>query len=325
MIVLSLFDGISCGQIALRRAGILDYTYFASEVKGCAIKLTKHHFPDTIHIGDVTKVRYKDGVLYSEFGQWETPIDMVIGGSPCQDFSPARWTAFESLGLEGDKSRLFYEYLRILNEINPRYFFLENVHMMDESEQALNEFMGVAGIHMNSSLVSFQNRPRIYWTNIPNVTPPIDREISFQVYKSSDYDYCKKFKVKRTPYREGMWNNGTGKNALRLGCYNVTHRDKVMTITRKQDRNPNSGLVEFEDFCRYLTREEIERAQTLPAGYTDILTYGQMQDVCGDCWTVDIVAHCFKNLGQEPIIANRKMVRDSAASGQISIFEYFDE
>lgn len=325
MIVLSLFDGISCGRIALGRVGIELDSYFASEVKQCAIKLTKHHYPDTIHIGDVNKIRYKNGILYTEKGQWETQIDFLIGGSPCQDFSPAKWMNFESKGLEGEKSKLFYQYLRILKEVNPKYFFLENVKMKDDSEEALNEFLGVKGIYINSNLVSFQNRPRLYWTNIPNVTVPQDKGISFQVYKSSDHDYCKKFKLKRTPYREKMWNNGQGKNDMRLGCLNITHSDKIHTLTRKQDRNPNSGLIEFEDFCRYLTREEIEKAQTLPAGYTDILSWGQMQDVCGDCWTVDVVAHVFKNLGKEPIVVNRKLKEESAASGQMNIFDCIDE
>jgi hypothetical protein len=325
MIVLSLFDGISCGQLAFQRANIPIEKYFASEVKPIAIKVTKHHFPDTIHIGDVTKVRYKNGVLYSEFGQWEVNIDMIIGGSPCQDFSPVKWMNWDSKGLEGDKSKLFYEYLRILLEVQPKYFFLENVKMKDDAEESLNEFLGIKGIHINSNLVSFQHRPRIYWTNIPNVTAPEDRHISFQVYRSSDHDYCKKFKLKRTPYREKMWNGGKGKNHMRLGCYNITHSDKIQTLTCKQDRNPNSGLVEFEDFCRYLTREEIEKAQTLPSGYTDILSYPQMQNVCGDCWTVDIVAHCFKNLGQEPIVVNPMLIEESKKTGQMSIFECIDD
>jgi site-specific DNA-cytosine methylase len=319
MIVLSLFDGISCGQIALERARIPYLKYFASEIKKAAINLTKHHYPNTIHIGDVTKVRYENGILYSEHGEWETHIDMVIGGSPCQDFSSFKWINHKSKGLEGDKSKLFYEYLRILKEIEPRYFFLENVRMVGESEEQLNDFLGVKGIHINSNLVSFQNRPRVYWTNIPNVTQPTDREIDFQVYKSSDYEYCKKYKLPRTPYREKMWNNGNGKNSnLKLGCANLTHAHKVHTITRKQDRNPNSGLIEFEDFCRYLTREEIEKAQTLPSGYTAPLSQRKMEDVCGDCWTVDVVAHIFKNLGQEPLIVNRMMRTDK---GQMSIFD----
>jgi site-specific DNA-cytosine methylase len=322
MIVLSLFDGISCGQIALERAGIPYDRYFASEIKPHAIKLTKFHYPNTVHIGDVTKVRYENGVLYSELGEWETQIDMIIGGSPCQDFSALKWINHESKGLEGDKSKLFYEYLRILKEVNPKYFLLENVRMLEPSENALNDFMGVKGIHINSNLVSYQNRPRIYWTNIPKVTLPPDRHINFQVYKSSDPDYCRRYKLKRTPYREKMWNNGNGKNSLRLGCQNITNSKKVQCVTRKQDRNPNSGLVEFEDFCRYLTREEIERAQTLPSGYTLPLTNIQMQDVCGDCWTVDVVAWIFKNLGQEPIVVNRYL---KSEEGQMSIFDIYEE
>jgi DNA-cytosine methyltransferase len=293
--VLSLFDGISCGQIAFERAGIKVDKYFASEIKPNALKVTKLHYPNTIHIGDVTKVRYSNGVLYSETGEWEIKIDMVIGGSPCQDFSPLKWINWESKGLEGEKSKLFYEYLRILKEVNPKYFLLENVKMKKESEKDLNDFLGVKGLHINSNLVSFQNRPRIYWTNIPGVTMPEDKKISFQVYKSSDMEYCKQFKVNRTPSRERMWNNGEGRNDTK-SCANITRSEKVYCITRKQDRAPNSGLIEFEDFCRYLTREEIERAQTLPSGYTNMLTYNQMQDVCGDGWTVDIVAGIFKCL-----------------------------
>jgi site-specific DNA-cytosine methylase len=296
MNVLSLFDGASCGQIAFERAGIKVDKYFASEVKPTAIKLTKHHWPNTIHIGDVTKVKYENGVLKTEEGEFETDIDIIIGGSPCQDFSPLKWINWEGgKGLDGNKSKLFYEYLRVLKEVNPKYFFLENVKMKKESEQSLNEFLGVEGLHINSNLVSFQNRPRIYWTNIPNVTVPEDRKVSFQVYKNTDEDYCRQFKVKRTPSRERMWNNGNGRNT-QSACANVTRLDKVYCITRKQDRCPNSGLVEFEDFCRYLTREEIERAQTMPAGYTNILSYSQMQDICGDGWTVDVIAHIFKSL-----------------------------
>jgi site-specific DNA-cytosine methylase len=322
MIVLSLFDGISCGRIALERAKIPVDRYFASEIKKCAIKLTKFHYPDTVHLGDVTKIRYENGVLFTEMGEFETHIDMVIGGSPCQDFSMVKWINHESLGLEGEKSKLFYQFLRILKEINPRYFLLENVRMLEESENQLNDFLGVKGIHINSSLVSYQNRPRIYWTNIPNVKQPQDKGINFQVYRSSDPDYCRRYKLNPTPYRLKMWNGGKGRNKIRLGCQNVTKAEKVNCITRKQDRSPNSGLVEFEDFCRYLTREEIEKAQTLPSGYTLPLTERQMQDVCGDCWTVDVVAHIFRNLGQEPIVVNRLLKTET---GQMSIFDIYEE
>ena len=297
MNVLSLFDGISCGQVALNRAGIKIDNYYASEIKKHAIRVTQKHFPNTIQIGDVTKVKYKDGILYTENGEFEVgKINLLIGGSPCQNFSTARACMYEIDGLKGDKSKLFYEYLRILKEVNPDYFLLENVKMKKESCEELNSYLGVKGIPINSELVSFQKRPRIYWSNIPNITIPEDKHINFQDYKDTDYDYCNQFKVKRTPSREKMWNNGQGRNSTLKSCANVTNSNKVYCLTRKQDRCPNSGLIEFDDFCRYLTRREIELAQTLPIGYTDGLSYNQMQDVCGDGWTIDIIAHIFSFL-----------------------------
>ena len=297
MNVLSLFDGISCGQVALDRAGIKIDNYYASEIKKHAIRVTQKHFPNTIQIGDVTKVKYKDGILYTENGEFKVgKINLLIGGSPCQNFSMARACMYEIDGLKGDKSKLFYEYLRILKEVNPDYFLLENVKMKKESYEELNSYLGVKGISINSELVSFQKRPRVYWSNIPNITIPEDKHINFQDYKDTDHDYCNQFKVKRTPSREKMWNNGQGRNSTLKSCANVTNSNKVYCLTRKQDRCPNSGLIEFDDFCRYLTRREIELAQTLPIGYTDGLSYNQMQDVCGDGWTVDIIAHIFSFL-----------------------------
>ncbi len=285
MNVLSLFDGMSCGQIALNRVGIKYKKYYASEIKPIAIKVTQHNYPNTIQLGDVRNINGK------ELGK----IDLLMGGSPCQDFSIARaihkGELGERKGLKGNKSSLFYEYLRILEEAKPRYFLLENVRMDKESEKRLNGYLGVEGIHINSNLVSFQNRHRIYWTNIPGVTMPEDRNINFQDYKDTNYDYCKEFKVKRTPSREIMWGNGiNGK------CPNVTNSKKVNCLTRKQDRWSNSGLIEFEDFCRYLTRRELELAQTVPIGYTDIASNRQAEDLLGDGWTVDVIAHILKNI-----------------------------
>lgn len=162
--------------------------------------------------------------------------------------------------------------------------------MNKEEEKAISNCLGVSGIHINSSLVSFQNRPRIYWTNIPGVTPPKDKHISFQDYKETEDEVCKKYIVPKTSSRIKMWNNGEGKNN-KFTSENVTYKDKINTVTRKQDRTPNSGLVEYKDWCRFLTRHELEQAQTLPIDYTKILTYNQMQDVVGDGWTVDVIAH----------------------------------
>lgn len=302
--VLSLFDGGSGGQLAFKDLGIefdgVKYKYFASEIKGHAIKLTKHHFPNTIHIGDVTKVSYKDGILYTENEKYEVGhIDLLIGGSPCQDFSILNTCSLSSgktkFGLEGDKSKLFYEYLRLKGEINPTHFFLENVKMKKDSEQQLNEYLKTTGVHACSSLVSFQTRGRIYWSDV-KLTAPDPQNINFQDYKDTDYDYCKEFKVKRTPSREKMWNNG---EKAKFSCKNVTNAKTVIAVTRKQDRAPNSGLVEFEDFCRYLTRRELELAQTMPIGYTDILSYNQAQDIIGDGWTIKMISHFFKQIIEE--------------------------
>lgn len=296
MNVLSLFDGISCGMVALERAGVKVSNYYASEIKKSAIKCSSFNYPDIIHIGDVTKVSYSNGVLYTENGEYKTgEIDLIIGGSPCQDFSPAKWITWQANGLSGDKSKLFYEYLRILREVKPKYFLLENVKMKKQAEKELTEFLGVDGLHINSNLVSYQNRPRIYWTNIPGATVPKDKNINFQDFKETDEALLEYTAVNRTPSREKMWNNGNGKNTVGQ-CANITNSNKIFCITRKQDRAPNSGLIEYKDFCRYLSRKEIELGQTLPIGYTDILTYSQMQDVCGDGWTVDVIAHLFKGL-----------------------------
>lgn len=286
MNVLSLFDGMSCGQLALTRAGIHYDNYFASEIKNAAIKVTKNNFPNTIHIGDVTKLDLSS----------LPKIDFLIGGSPCQDFSILK---AQGKGLEGNKSKLFYEYLRVLKEIKPKYFLLENVRMKKDSEQQLNEYLGVNGLHINSELVSYQKRPRIYWTNIPNASVPEDRNINFQDYKETDYNTCKQYKLSKVPSHFKMWNEGKGRNSELKVCANVTNMNKVFCLTRKQDRSPNSGLIEFEEFCRFLTRQELEQAQTVPVGYTDCVSYNQAQDLLGDGWTIDVIHHLFKGLRRE--------------------------
>ena len=300
MTVLSLFDGISCGRIALERVGIKDINYYASEVKKCAIRCSHDNYPDIIHIGDVKKISYDNGVLYTEHGLFNIgTIDLLIGGSPCQDFSTAaaRWHKEQNglYGLNGNKSSLFYEFLRLKEEIKPKYFLLENVVMKKESEWDLSMYLGCRPIKINSNLLSFQNRNRLYWTNIPNVTRPTDKNINFQDYKDNNIIRCEESKVNRTPSRERMWNNGKGAETYR-NCYNITHSIKIGCLTRNQDRCPNSGLIKYKDFCRYLTRRELELAQTLPPGYCDCLSYKQVQDVTGDGWTVDVIAHLFKGL-----------------------------
>lgn len=305
MNVLSLFDGISCGRIALERAGIKVDNYYASEIKKSAIKCAMKNYPNIVQIGDVTKISYKNGILHTENENYKIKIDMIIGGSPCQDFSNAQiLSGNQCLGLKGNKSKLFYEYLRLLQEIKPKYFLLENVRMKDKSKKELDNYLGVQGITINSNLVSYQNRNRCYWTNIPNVTIPNDKKINFQDYKDTDWNYCKQYKLPYTKSRIRMWNNGGGSNGPmskenKGSCINITYSTKIGCLTRKQDRCPNSGLIEYDGFGRFLTQHELEQAQTVPIGYTDCLSYNQQCDVFGDGWTVDVIAHIFSFLPKE--------------------------
>lgn len=306
MRVLSLFDGISCGKIALARAGLRVDAYYASEIKPIALKVSEFHHPDIIRLGDVTKIHFKDGILYTEKGNFDVgKIDLLLGGSPCQDFSCAasrhHKTARGCYGLEGDKSRLFYEYLRIKEEVGAKYFLLENVKMKKSSEEELSNYLEVEPICINSSRVSFQSRNRLYWTNIPNVKQPKDMHINFQDYIDDDLTRLQEAKVNKTPSRIRMWNNGEGHTVVGT-CNNVTHASKVGCLTRFQDAWPNSGLIEYEDFCRTLTRRELEFAQTIPIGYCDLLSYRQTCDVLGDAWTVDVIAHILRGLRK-----NKKM------------------
>lgn len=166
MNVLSLFDGISCGQIALRRAGVRIDKYYASEIDKYAIQVTQHNFPKTIQLGDVTKI---------DFTQFIGKIDLLIGGSPCQDLSVAK---NNRKGLEGSRSGLFYKYVEALKIIKPKYFLLENVaSMRKEDRETITNILGVEPIMINSALLSAQQRKRLYWTNIPNITQPEDKRI----------------------------------------------------------------------------------------------------------------------------------------------------
>ena len=152
MRVLSLFDGISCGKVALDRAGIQYKEYYASEIDKYAIKVSCKNHPDIIRLGDVRKI---DGTQLPK-------IDLLIGGSPCQSFSRSG----DNSGFNG-KSGLFYEYLRLLNEVKPKYFLLENVVMKKEWENTISELLGVPPVMIDSALFSAQKRQRLYWTNIP--------------------------------------------------------------------------------------------------------------------------------------------------------------
>lgn len=185
---------MSCGQIALNQLGFKVEKYFAAEIKQHAIKCTQSNFPDTIQIGDVRKVSYKDGILTTANGSFEVgKIDLLIGGSPCQDLSILMRNRG---GLEGKKSSLFNEWLRIKEETNPRNFMLENVASMSvENKNKIDELLGVTGIFINSSLFSAQLRKRYYWTNL-NVDLEIeDKGVELQSILESGYTDRKKASV----------------------------------------------------------------------------------------------------------------------------------
>lgn len=282
MKVLSLFDGMSCGRIALERARININEYHSCEIKASAIKVSNKNYPDIIRHGDILGYVPK------------FRPDLLLSGSPCQDFSIARVSmGLKTIdGLNGEKSRLFYNALQIKQETNPKWFLFENVKMKKESKEQLDEYLGVQGVLINSSFFSFQNRERYYWTNIP-IAEIIDKKISFQDFINiGNLDECK---TNKTPSRERMWNGWNGRTNAG-SCNNITKSTKIGCLTRKQDRCPNSGLIEYKDFCRYLSRREMEQAQTVPLGYTDSVSYNQACDLLGDGWTVDVIAHIFKGL-----------------------------
>ena len=297
MNVLSLFDGMSCGQIALNRANIQYNNYFASEIDKNAIKVTQHHYPDTVQLGDVTKIEFI-----------ATKIDLLIGGSPCQGFS----FAGKQLNFDDPRSKLFFEFVRLKNELQPKYFLLENVVMKKEYEDVITQYLGVEPIKINSSLVSAQNRVRLYWTNIPNVKEPEDRNISLSDILEDDSiinpgairgrrlnkatiigrrlnpDGKRKDYDKDIPITQCLEVRATNTN--KSNCLTTVDKDNVLT-TMPIGRHPNA----FKDKLpfRYYTLKEYERLQTIPENYTSVVSTSQAKKMIGNGWTVDVIAHIF--------------------------------
>jgi hypothetical protein len=287
--VLSIFDGISCGQIALQRAGIEVKNYFASEVDKHAIKVTQHNWPNTVQLGDATKWR--------EWGiDWES-IDLLTAGFPCQAWS----LAGKQKGTNDPRGALaitLSELFSFLKEKSPNLKFLfENVKMKKDHLTYLNNLFGIEPIEIDSALVSPQNRKRLYWSNIEGIVQPIDKKIFFHSIKENGNE-LRKYKLNKTPSRIRMWASGRGTHS-QGSCANITNALKCYCLTSKQDRCPNSGLIEFEDFCRYMSQTELEIAQTLPVGYTKLLSYPKACDNIGNGWTVDVISHIFSFLLEE--------------------------
>jgi len=287
MNVLSLFDGISCGQVAIKRLGLKVNNYYASEVNMDSIKTTLKNFPDTIQLGDVRNVR--TSVL--------PKIDLMIGGSPCQDLS---FTNPNGEGLKGDRSGLFYEYVKILNETNPKWFLFENVPMKQEWKDIISNNLGVESIEINSSLVSAQNRRRLYWTNIPNIKQPEDKMIFIKDiiyddnYKVFSDERIEKTKIVTKNYLK--WDL-SGKQYWSQQDRGYYKNGKLPTIPH---RNPTNKLniVLGEGKYRRLHPIEAERAMTLPDNYTNNLGFTDSKRISliGDSWVVDVIVHILSHM-----------------------------
>ena len=301
MNVLSLFDGMSCGRIALERAGVPITNYFASEVDKYAIAVSKENYPDTKHIGDVQQVSAAD----------LPPIDLLIGGSPCQGFS----FAGRQLNFDDERSKLFFEFVRLLKELKPKYFLLENVRMKKEYQDIISECLGVEPIKINSSLVSAHNRVRLYWTNIPNVTQPDDKGIVLKdIIESGHVDRDKSHCIDANYFKGGNLKSYFEKHRRQL----VFSRDKENhpKIVQKPHGYNKGGLKEnkspsmttsswqhnnhltLDDGLTYrkLTPIECERLQTVPEGYTEGVSNTQRYKMLGNGWTVDVISHILKNI-----------------------------
>jgi len=320
MNVLSLFDGMSCGRIAMERAGININKYYASELDKYAIQVSRANYPDIIQLGDVTKWREWD-IDWSSIG-------VLIGGSPCQGFS----FAGKQLAFDDPRSALFFEYLNILNHIrkhNPDVkFLLENVKMKKEYLDAISQLLGVEPVFINSSLISAQNRQRYYWANWM-IKQPDDKKIHLQ--DSLQYDLTEKekaFCIDANYWKKGNLKsyfdksrrqiifpasivgrriNERGvrddynKNVPITQCLQVKHSNyKTGCLTTVQKDNvlstlpPDRYVDVYNDkniHYRHLTPIECERLQTVPDNYTNHVSNSQRYKMLGNGWTVDVIAH----------------------------------
>jgi DNA (cytosine-5)-methyltransferase 3A len=289
MDVLSLCDGISCGQVALGKVNINISKYYAAEINQDAISVAKTNFPDMIHIGDMTKV---SGYDYKD-------IDLLIAGTPCQDLSHAKT---DGKGLDGDKSGLFYHFVRILKECNPKYFFLENVKMKKEWEDIITSLLGVKPIKINSNLVSAQNRERLYWTNIPNITSPNNMGILIKdIIFDDNYKIFTDERIDNTRIKtKNYWKwDLSGKKYWSQQDRAYFKDGKMCTVPKA---NPSNKLNIWlgENKYRRCHPIEAERLQTLPDNYTScIKSHGKRIGLCGDGWTVDVIAHIFKGISSQ--------------------------
>lgn len=296
MNVLSLFDGISCGMLAFERAGIPIEKYYASEIDRYAIKISNKNYPEIIQLGDIKNIS-------SEVLDLIMPIDIIIGGSPCQDLSKYKYDRGEVTGLNGEKSGLFYEYIRILNYVKPKYFLLENVASMENKwKDLMSEIIGVKPIMINSALVCAAERKRLYWTNIPNVEQPKDKGIVLKDIIVDAKNVPDKYWYTKYPITV---HDGDVKVKATIHLNGHRHSKEVYGLNHKCNTllcdGKGGNLVKkiYQDNrVRKLLPLEYERLQTLPDYYTDCVSDSRRYTAIGNGWTVDVIAHILKFLNK---------------------------
>lgn len=285
MKVLSLFDGISCGMVALERAGIKVDKYYAYEIEPNAIKISKSNYPIIEHHGDVT---------VEDFTKYRG-IDLLIGGSPCQSLSIVQSKTRQNLD---GKSKLFYEYVRAFEESKPKYFLFENVASMNnESKQVISSLLGVEPIFINSNCFVAQDRPRLYWTNVPVdlegleetnlcLEDILQKSVEEKYFYNCEYDFhgldksvCATLHIKGHDILKRI-NSPYFKSHTLTTCGGGNTQKKVMDNGRP----------------RKLTPIEYERLQGLPDNYTAVVSNTARYTAIGNGWTVDVIAHILKEM-----------------------------
>ena len=275
MRVLSLFDGMSCARIALDRAGIPVTSYKASELDKYAMKVSGANYPDIEQLGDVCDVKAKD----------VGSIDLLIGGSPCQGFS----FAGKQLNFDDPRSKLFFEFVRLKDEINPGFFILENVRMKQESQDIISKYLGVEPVRFNSSLVSAQNRQRLFWTNIDFDLPDDKGIILADILENGITDRQKSHCLDANYFKGGNLKSYFEKRRRQLIFKEFLKDDWPLLDHAK------SKYLSHLSF-RKLTPLECERLQTVPDNYTNHVSNTQRYKMLGNGFTVDVIAHILKGL-----------------------------
>ena len=305
--VLSLFDGMSCGRLALERAGIPVENYWACEIDKYAAQVSRNNRDDVFHLWDVRDLSWWD---FSEDVCWE-PIDLLIGGSPCQWFS----SAGKGLNFEDPRSKLFFEFVRILNEAKPKYFLLENVKMKKEWQNIISEnLFWIQPVEIDSSLVSAQRRKRLYrvwkrnedWSySQVEISQPEDKGILLKdIIDYGIVDQDKSYCIDANYAKGGnLKSYAKGRRQLVFNSIYQLPRGKNPGGV-KEGKSPtlSSNCWQYNNFVdcgkwyRKLTPIECERLQTLPDDYTAGVSNSQRYKMLGNGWTVDVIAHIFREM-----------------------------